>query len=274
MVVIARNRFVFSRLEQHLKEIDTPYTLRKGERSDEPTSLFGRVLDYSLRIKLNPRDWVDGKKLCSLLQIASPKTWDGTLYLREWSESVAKSSLPFASVQGELIRQITELDEESPNIRKFVRSLDNQLTGLSEANIDEDQRLELERSISELREFQAAWTGFKQKGLGNSLRAFRNASALGQLTKAAPTSGLTLATVHTMKGLEKDIVFLIGMCEGVFPDYRANTRKEVDEERNTAFVAVTRARRWLYLTYPQQRMMPWGSTKFQQRSRFLDEIDS
>jgi DNA helicase-2/ATP-dependent DNA helicase PcrA len=46
-----------------------------------------------------------------------------------------------------------------------------------------------------------------------------------------------------MKGLEKDIVFIIGMCEGVFPDYRAKTVQEIEEEKNSAFVAVTRARR-------------------------------
>ena len=86
--------------------------------------------------------------------------------------------------------------------------------------------------------------------------------------------GLTLSTVHTMKGLEKDIVFLIGMCDGVFPDYRANTQKELNEEQNNAFVAVTRAKRWLYISYPQNRMMPWGSTKYHRISRFLDGIQT
>ena len=103
--------------------------------------------------------------------------------------------------------------------------------------------------------------------------AFRNALALGQLTENSLENGLLLSTVHTMKGLEKDIVFLMGMCEGVFPDYRANSLKEIDEERNNAFVAVTRAKRWLYVTYPKQRMMPWKDLKFQQKSRFVREIE-
>jgi superfamily I DNA/RNA helicase len=42
------------------------------------------------------------------------------------------------------------------------------------------------------------------------------------------------------------------------PDYRAKTEAEIDEERNSAFVAVTRAKRWLYITYPAKRTMPWG----------------
>jgi len=85
---------------------------------------------------------------------------------------------------------------------------------------------------------------------------------------------LTLSTIHTMKGLEKDIVFLTSMCEGVFPDYRANTKKEIDEERNSAFVAVTRARRWIFITFPQQRKMPWGDVRTQSPSRFLQEMNA
>jgi DNA helicase-2/ATP-dependent DNA helicase PcrA len=108
--------------------------------------------------------------------------------------------------------------------------------------------------------------------LGDSLSAFRNAIALGQLVDDYNLFGLTLSTVHTMKGLEKDIVFLMGMCEGVFPDYRARSSKEINEERNNAFVAVTRAKRWIYITYPQQRIMPWGSAKQQHPSCFLQEM--
>ena len=52
------------------------------------------------------------------------------------------------------------------------------------------------------------------------------------------------------------LFFLMGMCEGIFPDYRAHGVKEILEERNNAFVAVTRAKRWVYIAYPQQRIMP------------------
>ena len=136
----------------------------------------------------------------------------------------------------------------------------------------EDKKPEIERSLAELEEFRNSWTRFKSKGLGNSLQAFRNALALGQLAETAQGEGITLSTVHTMKGLEKDIVFLIGMVEGVFPDYRAKTAQEIEEEKNSAFVAVTRAKRWLYITYPQKRTMPWGDIKFQSPSRFIRDL--
>ncbi|MFT7279350.1 MAG: DNA helicase-2/ATP-dependent DNA helicase PcrA, partial [Pseudoalteromonas distincta] len=50
------------------------------------------------------------------------------------------------------------------------------------------------------------------------------------------------------------------------------TQRELDEERNNAFVAVTRAKRWLYISYPQNRLMPWGSEKFHYISRFLNNV--
>ena len=272
MVVIARNRFVFSSLEKALTKNSIPFSLRKGERKPEPASFFGKVLDYGIRIKLNPKDWVDGKKLCSLLRLEAPKEWINANILEEWSKNVASSDLLFPDLYSDLLRAIYQLDSDEPNIRKFAKTFRDKLSEQAELEANDDKKLELERSIAELDDFTSSWTRFKQKGLGDSLQSFRNALALGQLSEDALPNGLTLSTVHTMKGLEKDIVFIMTMCEGVFPDYRANTKKEIDEERNNAFVAVTRAKRWLYISYPKQRTMPWGDKKFQTESRFFKEI--
>ncbi|EUD07296.1 ATP-dependent helicase [Providencia alcalifaciens] len=274
MVVIARNRFVFSKLERSLKEKSIPYSLRKGERQLEPSTTFGKVLDYALRIKLNPKDWVDGKKLCQVLSIAEPESWT--------SETLLSMAAQVSFVKGEraellskLLSAIDGLDIENPKIPKLVQEFNDYLTSLVEnqSEVPDDKSEDVKLSLEELKEFSGMWTRFKRKGFGDSLVAFRNALALGQLSESSIDEGLTLSTVHTMKGLEKDIVFLIGMCEGVFPDYRARTAKELDEERNNAFVAVTRAKRWLYVSYPKQRMMPWGDLRFQQKSRFISEIE-
>ncbi|MFV8977873.1 ATP-dependent helicase [Serratia fonticola] len=274
MVVIARNRFVFNKLEACLKQNNINYSMRKGERQLEPTTIFGRILDYSIRIKLNPKDWVDGKKLCSLLGIIAPTSWSNGV-LNILANQTKKLDRENAELYSELMNSINNLDVDEPNIRKFVRLFEEKLTSLiSQADApSEGKSEEIKLSLDELNEFSRAWTLFKRKGLGGSLVAFRNALALGQLTENSLENGVLLSTVHTMKGLEKDIVFLMGMCEGVFPDYRANSIKEIDEERNNAFVAVTRAKRWLYVTYPKQRMMPWKDLKFQQKSRFVKEIE-
>ena len=69
-----------------------------------------------------------------------------------------------------------------------------------------------------------------------------------------------------------DVVFLAGMAEGTFPDWRATGTKEQAEEVRNAFVAVTRSKRLLYLSYPATRVMPWGGTRRQVRSRFLANV--
>jgi len=275
IVIIARNRFVFTKLESLLKVEKIPYSLRKGERQLEPSTKFGKVLDYAIRVKLNPKDWVDGKKLCQVLNVSMPETWGATTLL-ELAAKISPSSNDNSDLLAHLLSEINGLDVDNPKIPKFVKDFNASLTALvkSQNEITDIKSEDIRLSLEELNEFNNAWTRFKRKGLGDSLGAFRNALALGQLSESSAENGLTLSTVHTMKGLEKDIVFLIGMCEGVFPDYRASSASELEEERNNAFVAVTRAKRWLYISYPKQRMMPWGDAKFQKKSRFVQEIES
>lgn len=272
MVVIARNRFVFNAITEKLEQANIPYHFKKGERQTEPTSLFGKVLDFALRLKLNPKDWVDGKKLCAILKVTPPEDWGSEDYLSVWAKDVLNSEILFSDLQSKVLIQIQNLDADEPNIPKFHKELVDELNILANDEALEDKKPEIERSLAELEEFRNSWTRFKSKGLGNSLQAYRNAFALGQLAETAQGEGITLSTVHTMKGLEKDIVFLIGMVEGVFPDYRAKTAQEIEEEKNSAFVAVTRAKRWLYITYPQKRTMPWGDIKFQSPSRFIRDL--
>ncbi|AZN36727.1 ATP-dependent helicase [Iodobacter ciconiae] len=274
MVVIARNRFVFGKFEDSLKEKGIPFSLRKGERQLERATVFGKILDYAVRLKINSKDWVDGRKLCSVLDIPEPKEW-GDDVLSAISENALSLNDENAKLYSSLIGEINQLDAEEPNIRKFIDKFKAKLDAISQESecLTDAKSEELRLSHAELDEFGQSWTLFKRKGLGSSLAAFRNALALGQLVDTGPDKGLTLSTVHTMKGLEKDIVFLMGMCEGVFPDYRAQTPKEIDEERNSAFVAITRAKRWLFITYPKQRMMPWGDRRFQRVSRFVIEIE-
>lgn len=273
IVVIARNRFVFLVLEKTLSERGIPYSLKKGERQAEPSSQFGRVLDLAIRVRLNTKDWIDGKKLCSALEIAFPSSWGNEELLLELADAARKSTIPHANTQATLLEAIHALDLQRPNVPKLCDRFTAIIQKLSDSHLPGDDN-ELERSLQELEDFRKCWTTFRRKGLGESLSSFRNAITLGQVADDYNPSGLTLSTVHTMKGLEKDIVFLIGMCEGVFPDYRARSRKELDEELNSAFVAVTRAKRWIYISSPLERVMPWGSSKSQQVSQFVRMLQS
>ena len=83
---------------------------------------------------------------------------------------------------------------------------------------------------------------------------------------------MQLMTVHAAKGLEFDAVFITGLEEGLFP--HENSAQEVaglEEERRLMYVAITRARKRLYLSFSQTRMLH-GQTRYNVRSRFLEEL--
>lgn len=85
---------------------------------------------------------------------------------------------------------------------------------------------------------------------------------------------VTLMTVHSAKGLEYENVFIIGMEEGIFPNARSLDNEEsLEEERRLAYVAITRAKKNLYLTSTSQRML-FGQTHRNVTSRFMREIGS
>ena len=79
-------------------------------------------------------------------------------------------------------------------------------------------------------------------------------------------------TLHTAKGLEYPVVFMVGMEDGVFPHLRSlGEPDEMEEERRLAYVGITRARERLYLSHAWCRNL-WGQTQYNPPSRFLNEI--
>jgi DNA helicase II / ATP-dependent DNA helicase PcrA len=97
--------------------------------------------------------------------------------------------------------------------------------------------------------------------------------ALGTSQQIKLDGATALLTVHSSKGLEFEVVFIVGMAEGVFPDYRSQGKPiEMGEETRNAFVGVTRSRRLLYFSYPKQRVMPWGDVRVSKPSPFLNQV--
>ena len=85
---------------------------------------------------------------------------------------------------------------------------------------------------------------------------------------------VTLMTIHSAKGLEFDNVFVIGMEESIFPSSRSfDSQAELEEERRLCYVAITRAKKRLFLSRAKVRII-YGGTKYNRPSRFLDEIPS
>ena len=106
------------------------------------------------------------------------------------------------------------------------------------------------------------------------LAAFLTHAALesGDNQAQAGQDAVQLMTVHSAKGLEFDCVFITGMEEGLFPHENSMTDRDgLEEERRLMYVAITRARRRLYLSFSQTRMLH-GQTRYNVRSRFFEEL--
>jgi DNA helicase-2/ATP-dependent DNA helicase PcrA len=106
------------------------------------------------------------------------------------------------------------------------------------------------------------------------LAAFLTHAALeaGDNQAQAGQDAVQLMTVHSAKGLEFDAVFITGLEEGLFPHENALSDADgLEEERRLMYVAITRARDRLYLSYSQTRLLH-GQTRYNVRSRFFDEL--
>ncbi len=106
------------------------------------------------------------------------------------------------------------------------------------------------------------------------LALLTNVEAEAESSRAADEERLRLSTIHQAKGLEFSVVFIIMLCEGLFPSARSMEAQEgTEEERRLFYVAVTRAKNELYLSYPLIRTAgAYGGDAFQHPSRFLGEL--
>jgi DNA helicase-2/ATP-dependent DNA helicase PcrA len=107
----------------------------------------------------------------------------------------------------------------------------------------------------------------------SQLALISNIDAEPALDQTKDTEAVNLSSVHQAKGLEYHTVFVIWLTDGMFPSTRSlETRDAIEEERRLFYVAITRARDELYLTYPHMRLSGGFGDVFQRPSRFLKEI--
>lgn len=111
-----------------------------------------------------------------------------------------------------------------------------------------------------------------QAAPGTTFREFTDELMERQAGQHEPTvSAVTLATMHSAKGLEWDVVFVVGLSEGLVPISYASTFDQIDEERRLLYVGITRARRRLALSWSSSGVQARGA---RERSRFLQELGS
>ncbi len=157
---------------------------------------------------------------------------------------------------------ISELTKEVLNKTGYMKALELENTAQAESRIEN------------LNEFLTVAMEFEEENAENSLAEF-----LESITLSSDIDGMedkedsvTLMTLHSAKGLEFPVVFLVGMEEGLFPSYRSiGEQREIEEERRLCYVGITRAKEYLFLTCAKQRTI-FGSTSLNKISRFLEEI--
>ena len=142
------------------------------------------------------------------------------------------------------------------------------------AELEREPKPENESRVENLKEFIGVAKDFEKSGeIPNVENFLSHISLISDIDSAdIELDRVTLMTLHSAKGLEFPIVFMAGMEEGLFPHARTLMEPdEMEEERRTCYVGITRAQRKLYMTYARSRMI-YGRTTTYLPSRFLAEI--
>ena len=262
IAVIARNRYVFNKLEQELANRNLSYYFKKTISGIENESNLMKVFDLSIRILINPRDYIHLNQLMKLIGYVEREASaysDGL--------SIIKNALE-STEYGIIIPALEKLNKETLNVNNSLGIIQDLLPSLSD-----DERYLISMDIDQWRSHWTKYCMIVPKE-NRTLTSFRNLISLGKTAATEAHTGISLLTAHMSKGLQYDVVFVMGLCEGVFPDYRAinGGKEQLAQEKNNMYVAVTRAKRLCYMTYPQKRLMPWGNIKSQIPSRYIKDI--
>ena len=143
-----------------------------------------------------------------------------------------------------------------------------------EVMLNENPDKESEMRFENLLEFIGVAMEFEKENADNTLADFLDSIALVSDVDSLEegTEAVTLMTMHSAKGLEFNVVFLVGMEEGLFPSKKSIEEDEsTEEERRLCYVGITRAKDRLFLTNTTKRTL-YGMTTYSYPSRFVDEI--
>lgn len=261
-----------------------PYRLVGGTKFFERAEIRD-VMAY-LKAVVNPADDISIKRIINSPKRALGKTTvDHISQLAYDHDLTFDSALRLALEEGELRAATLKSLASFVNLLDEMRSMEGDLLDLVELIIDrcgliayfEMQRTdEAQTRVENIREFVSVVADYADSHEGDelTLESFMEWLALRSDldSMSASDDSVTLMTVHTAKGLEYPVVFVGGLEENIFPHQNSIfSDGGIEEERRLMYVAVTRARKLLYLTYAASRMT-FGSTGYNPPSRFIQEI--
>jgi DNA helicase-2/ATP-dependent DNA helicase PcrA len=283
IAVLYRAHFHAVELQLELSRRGIPYAITSGVRFFEQAHI--KDVAAFVRLIANPHDEVAFKRMVKLLPGIGNKSADN-LWMA-WEKSVNEQ--PEIASWGERVRALSvgakskksweqlafTLDEMAP--RGVPNPPSEMITSVVEAIYDdyakanftnyELRREDLNQLAAFARQFRDVSEFLSQLALISNVDA-----------EAAPNANndneaVNLSSVHQAKGLEFHTIFVIYLTDAMFPSSRSiDTRDALEEERRLFYVAITRARDELYLTYPHMRLNAGYGDMFQRPSRFLKEI--
>lgn len=289
MAVLYRSNAQSRVLEQALFRAGIPYKIYGGLRFYERQEIK-HALAY-LRLAVNPND---DNALLRVINVPARGIGARSVENIQAAANEAHTSLWQAAIS---------LSAKNSKIAAFIRLIENLQQQAAQVSLQElmaaaiydsglmehyrTQKGEQQERINNLEELLNAAVAFKPQESGFDMEpeydendplfpvlSFLSTASLeaGEHQAGQGEDALQLMTVHAAKGLEFDGVFLTGLEEGLFPsEYSMAERDGLEEERRLMYVAITRARKRLYLTMAEQRLLH-GQTHFALPSRFVDEI--
>ena len=281
-VVLYRMNAQSRAIEDILMREGLPYKVIGGLKFYERKEIKD-IIAY-LRLIHNTADNLSLKRI-----INEPKRGIGKTSLEKVQEISENSGIPMYEIikdadkyelsrvyaySREFIEQIEYLREQKDKIKisDLIKETLNK-TGYTKA-LELENSVEAETRIENLEEFLTVAIEFEEQEADNTLAEF-----LENITLSSDIDGMedqedsvTLMTLHSAKGLEFPVVFLVGMEEGIFPGYKSiGEPQALEEERRLFYVGITRAKQYLYLTCAKHRTI-FGATSYNQVSRFVQEI--
>jgi DNA helicase-2/ATP-dependent DNA helicase PcrA len=285
MAVFYRTNAQSRVLEEHLVRLGIPYRVIGGTRFYDRREIKD-VLAY-LRAVVNPTDEVSLRRVLNVpkrgigdTSVSRLETWASSQG-RPFADALLKAES--AGVSGRAlagIRHLVSLLDELRAHEGGPSSLLEVLLARSgyAAELEAAHTIEAQGRLENLAELVGVAKEYEQA----TVEAGEEATVAGFLERVSlvadsdelsdDESSVVLMTLHTAKGLEYPVVFMIGLEDGVFPHVRSLTEPdELEEERRLCYVGITRARQRLALTHAWSRQL-FGSTQYNPPSRFLKEI--
>ena len=281
MAVLYRTNAQSRVVEEAFMRLGVPYKVVGGTRFYDRREIKD-AMAY-LRAVINPADEVSVKRVLNV-----PKRGIGDASVAKIDAFAATEAIAFADA----LRRADEAGITGPAVRgigSFVDLLDTMATVVADPDQGPGDVLQaaLDGSgyLAELEAEDTIEAHTRLENLGELVGSAREFTVmeefLEQVALVADTDDLpdgevedqvVLMTLHSAKGLEFPVVFLVGCEEGIFPHIRALTEPvEMEEERRLAYVGITRAMRRLYMSHAWSRQL-FGSTQYNPPSRFFDEI--